>query len=70
MKVVVLLDEPPVRWDANFANLQLSGNGRVEVKKDVDLFEWLWYYQNSSCVFTDSFHGTIFSIIFKKPLFL
>lgn len=67
MKVVVLLDEPPVRWDANFANLQLSGNGRVEVKKDVDLFEWLWYYQNSSCVFTDSFHGTIFSIIFKKP---
>ena len=27
----------------------------------------MWYFKHAKSVFTDSFHGTIFSIIFKKP---
>ncbi|AGY56531.1 polysaccharide pyruvyl transferase family protein [Gloeobacter kilaueensis] len=29
--------------------------------------EWVNYFANSQYVFTDSYHGTIFSIIFRKP---
>ena len=28
--------------------------------------EWLGWIQNASCIFTDSFHGTVFSVIFEK----
>ena len=27
----------------------------------------MWYFKHAKSVFTDSFHGTIFSIIFKRP---
>ena len=67
MKVIVLLDEWPDRRELNKNHISLSGKGNVEIKNDVDIFEWMWYYKNASCVFTDSFHGTIFSIIFRKP---
>ena len=67
MKVIVMLDEPPKNWEVNKDRLDLTGKGNVEVKRDVDLYEWMWYYDHASGVFTDSFHGTIFSIIFKKP---
>jgi len=36
-------------------------------KEDADIEDWLYYYQNSSFVITDSFHGTCFAIIFQKP---
>ena len=29
--------------------------------------EWMAYYANATAVFTDSFHGTCFSLIFEKP---
>ena len=29
--------------------------------------EWLGLYENASAVVTNSFHGTVFSIIFNKP---
>ena len=67
IKVIVMLDEPPKNWEINKEHLGLTGRGNVEVKKDVDLCEWIWYYKNAESVFTDSFHGTIFSVIFKKP---
>lgn len=31
--------------------------------------EWLWYFQNATYVVTDSFHGTVFSIINQKPFY-
>jgi hypothetical protein len=31
---------------------------------------WLWLINNSNYVFTDSFHGTVFSIIFEKKFFV
>lgn len=66
-KVIVLLDEVPWLWEKNVEKLQLSGAGNVEIKREVDLYEWMWYYSHAKSVVTDSFHGTIFSIIFEKP---
>lgn len=33
---------------------------------DVGPAEFLWLIQNANCVLTDSFHGTVFSILFHK----
>ena len=38
---------------------QLINNGSI--------IEFIYYLVNSNAVITDSFHGTIFSIIFNKP---
>ena len=67
IKVIIILDHPPLYWNNKRKRLNLTGQGNVELKNIVDLKEWLWYFNNSKAVFTDSFHGTIFSIIFKKP---
>lgn len=66
-KVVVILNELPHLFDANVEKLSLPENSRVEIKREVDLHEWMWYYKNATAVVTDSFHGTIYSIIFKQP---
>ena len=29
--------------------------------------EWLWLIDNASLMYTDSFHGTVFSILFRRP---
>lgn len=34
---------------------------------DLDLAEWLYLFKNAKFVFTDSFHGVLFSLKFKKP---
>ena len=66
-KIVVILDEAPWVWEKNKENLNVAGDSRIDIKYEVDLYEWLWYYKNCKAVITDSFHGTIFSIIFQKP---
>ena len=33
---------------------------------DVDVFEWLNFFTNASFVITNTFHGTIYSILFRK----
>lgn len=66
-KIVVVLNEPPKTWEDNKNRLCLTGKGNIEVRSEVTLFEWLWLYQNTEAVLTDSFHGTIFSLIFEKP---
>ena len=67
MKVIVILDDNPKKLEINKNKLDLSGNGNIEVKQYINLYEWMWYFNHSKSIFTDSFHGTIFSIIFKKP---
>lgn len=37
------------------------------VIKDCDIYEWLLRIKNSRIVVTNSFHGTVFSLIFHKP---
>ena len=39
------------------------------VFKDCSPFDVLGYFKNADCVITDTFHGTIFSIINHKPFF-
>ena len=65
--VIILLDEKQKNWKRNKDRLKLNGKGKIIVKEMVDLNDFMWYYSHSKAVFTDSFHGTIFSIIFKKP---
>ena len=67
IKIIIILDYAPDIWETNKKKLFLKGKGEIELKHTVNINEWLWYYNNSKAVFTDSFHGTIFSIIFKKP---
>ena len=67
ISVIIILDENQANWEKNKEKLHLKGKGNVKVKEMVDLNDFLWYFKNSKAVFTDSFHGTIFSIIFKKP---
>ena len=65
--VVIILDERQQTWKRNEQQLHLRGIGKFIVKEMVDLNDFMWLYKHSKAVFTDSFHGTIFSIIFKKP---
>ena len=67
ISVILILDEAQDNWENNKKNLNLRGIGNIIVKEKVDLNDFMWYYSHSKAVFTDSFHGTIFSIIFKKP---
>ena len=66
-KVYVILDELPDKRDKNAAALHIGYNSDIKLLEEVDLHEWLWYYFNAKAIITDSFHGTIFSIIFHKP---
>jgi len=65
--IIIILDENPNIWDKNKKNLFLKGIGNVYIAEKVDLNDFMWYYYHSKAVFTDSFHGSIFSIIFRKP---
>lgn len=33
-----------------------------------DVHEWVGLFKGASCIFTDSFHGTVFSLLFEKTL--
>lgn len=39
----------------------------ADAKSVLSVEEWLAVYRDAECVVTDSFHGTVFSIIFNKP---
>ena len=53
------------------ANARMKGdmetNWTIPKLDDLPIEEWLWYFKNAEMVFTDSFHGTCFSVIFEKP---
>jgi len=39
----------------------------IEIRFDIGPEEFLGYILNAECVFTNSFHATVFSILFQKP---
>ena len=41
--------------------------GLPNTMDNADIEDWLYYYKNSDFVITDSFHGTAFALIFRKP---
>lgn len=47
-------------------NVKLPLNQRIQIPVE----EWLSGFVNAEYVFTDSFHGCVFSIIFNKPFFV
>ena len=51
------------RLDCQNYNITLK---KLFMKKKT-ISEWLMSYYNSNCIFTNSFHGTIFALIFNKP---
>ena len=67
LKIIIILDKLKERFNNNKKKIGLTGKGNIEIKDNVDILDWMWYYKHAKSVFTDSFHGTIFSIIFKKP---
>ena len=38
----------------------------ADINAIVDSFEWLWLIEHANCVITNTFHGTVFSILFQK----
>ena len=43
MKIIIILDNNPKKWEKNKENLHLSGKGQIEVKNSMNLYEWVWY---------------------------
>lgn len=66
-KVKVILDLYQPLWNERKERLNVECYEDIEVKSEVDLSEWFYYYKHASAVITDSFHGTIFSVIYQKP---
>lgn len=53
-------------------DLEMVNLGQIEYKKyyNVSPSEFLYFLKNSELVLTDSFHGSVFSIIYKKPFYI
>ena len=65
-KVKVILDEAPGQRERNRQNMRIPAGAPIEILNEVDLPEWLYCFDHSDYVVTDSFHGTCFAIIFQK----
>lgn len=55
-----------VATDADYNDKKQKRLTEGTVLGEIPLEDWLKYYKNASYIITDSFHGTCFSIIFKK----
>lgn len=67
-KVILILNESPKVRNKNVETLALpAGQDKIILTENVGLPEFLYYFQNAQSVVTDSFHGTVFSILFNKP---
>ncbi len=64
-KVIVVFNQVG-NMEALRDRLEITG-GDVRFVFDVTVKEWLYLFSNAKFVLTDSFHGTCFSVIFKKP---
>lgn len=67
LPVTLILDLPAANWEKHKQDLDAEEYDNIHIVQDVDLTEWLWYYKNASSVVTDSYHGTIFSLLYEKP---
>lgn len=52
-------------------DLEIVDLGQVALKKyyATDPSEFLYFVKNAKIIFTDSFHGAVFSILYKKPFY-
>ncbi|WP_156305377.1 polysaccharide pyruvyl transferase family protein [Sphingobacterium endophyticum] len=70
---VLDLTEPKSKFIENFAKSINLDVDMIHLEEDVkksntkpSISEWLYHFKNSEFVITDSFHGTVFSIIYNK----
>ncbi|MEE1289668.1 MAG: polysaccharide pyruvyl transferase family protein, partial [Spirochaetota bacterium] len=66
IKIKIILDELSDIWERNKQNIG-EINEWIEIVPNIGLGEWLSYYKFATSIVTDSYHGLIFSIIYKKP---
>lgn len=64
-----------VSKDANLPVIQMTGGVKNHLSKSKKILfygpqEWLGYINNAQYVVTDSFHGIVFCLLFKKPFFV
>lgn len=57
LPIVLITSDPRPLWEVD------------KVVRHAGPREFLWLVNNSNYVVTDSFHGTVFSLVFKKPFF-
>lgn len=60
-----------VKQFAKKNNFEIVDLGQVDLKKYycTDPAEFLYFLKNAKIIFTDSFHGCVFSILYKKPFY-
>lgn len=54
--------------EMSVARQMLVNNGGCVLQAGIG--EFLWYVKNAQIVVTNSFHGAVFSVLFKKPLYI
>ena len=67
MKVIIIIDHLPIIKEENKKKLSLSVKANFKIQDIFHFEDWLWYFSHSKSIFTDSYHSTIFSILFQKP---
>lgn len=60
---IQIVEELAAKHNLNIVNIGISETGQ----KVMSVEKWLRLIDNSSYVVTDSFHGTVFSILFNRP---
>ena len=49
------------------SNMRYNGNSALIDEKSISIEDFVYYCKNANFIMTDSFHGTCFSVIYKKP---
>lgn len=68
LKIVELTDFPHFKRSDQFEGAEKAY--RCDVGNDIGVEEWLGYIKEAECVFTNSFHGVCFSILFERKFYV
>ena len=68
--VNMLISDMANALNVNIGDIHQFGHRRSRKFRDDSLDEWLAVFRDSEFIITDSFHGMIFSIIFRKPFYV
>lgn len=63
-KQVIIVTEPSF-----LGQERLLENHIESIVKNPNIYDWLYLFKNASLVITDSYHGTLFSVIYNKNFF-
>lgn len=71
LEIQKTLDRPIVCFEEfpQFKELTKNNNAKTILARNVGPCEFVKYVKNASCVVTDSYHGSIFSLLYHRPFF-